>query len=98
MLMVVAGAGQAAARNDVKSGCYLIKEGAIVNCQDADNLCTALHVACSYGNVAVAEVLIRAGADMDMRNKDGKRPTDLAAANGFRELVMVLNLLCHEVC
>ena len=123
---------QAAARNDAKTATFLIQQGAIVNCQDADNHCTALHVgktyqhycpskpsvvpmtlicvifcvcvcaclmtpACSYGNLGAAEALIRQGADITLRNKDGLKATDLALQNGYRELVFLLNLVESEL-
>lgn len=38
---------------------------------------TPLHVACLFGRVEVAELLLDADADLDVLNDDGKRPEDL---------------------
>ena len=67
----------------------LIKRGARVNCRDAANN-TPLHYAvCKYGNnlteeskkmdiLAAVELLCAGGADITLKNKDGKTPLDLA--------------------
>ena len=38
---------------------------------------TPLHVACLFGRADAAELLLEAGADLDVTNNDGKRPEDL---------------------
>jgi Ankyrin repeats (3 copies) len=44
---------------------------------------TALHLAASGGEVAVAELLLKHGARVDVRDRDGKTPLDVA--RGARE-------------
>ena len=38
---------------------------------------TPLHVACLFGRAEAAEMLLKADADLDVLNNDGKRPEDL---------------------
>lgn len=52
--------------------------------------------ACTYGNLAVAETLVRGGADASLTNKEGKKALDLAMQNGYRELVFLLNIIESE--
>jgi len=42
------------------------------------------------GNASVAGQLIRAGADINAREKDGKTPLILAVVNGYQSLVELL--------
>lgn len=63
--------------------------GVNVNAQDADGD-TALHDAARFGHAAVVECLLKAGADKSIKNKDGKLPTDLAAANDKPAVVALL--------
>ena len=39
---------------------------------------TALHIACEEGNPEVVKLLLNAGADRSMQNKEEKTPVDLA--------------------
>lgn len=52
--------------------------------------CSALHIACEYGYVALAELLIRSGADVNARNAPGHRPLHNAASRGHTALVKLL--------
>lgn len=51
---------------------------------------TPLHDAARFGHVSVVKRLIQAGADTNIKNKDGKLPVDLAAANGKDAVVQIL--------
>ena len=42
------------------------------------------------GNAPVASELIRAGADINAKDKDGKTPLMLAVVNGYQSLVELL--------
>ena len=52
---------------------------------------TPLHDAARFGHAAVVEQLVLAGADPGIKNKDGKLPVDLAAANGKDAVVQMLS-------
>lgn len=56
---------------------FLIEKDAFVN-HALTNGDTPLHLAVLHGRVEVAESLIRAGADVNARNAEGKTPFDLA--------------------
>jgi ankyrin repeat protein len=58
---------------------------------------TALHMACRYGHVAAAEVILQAAAQSDadamicnLTNEEAQTPLHLAAGNGHRAMVDVL--------
>lgn len=50
----------------------------------------ALHAAAEYGHVNVARMLIRRGAGVDVRDKDGRTPLDIAIQNRQSEVAEVL--------
>ena len=45
---------------------------------------TALHIACEEGNPEVVKMLLNAGANMSMQNKDEKTPVELAKPDLLR--------------
>ena len=49
-----------------------------------------LHIAATRGHVAVADLLLRAGADKNVTNGDGKTARAEALMSGHAELVRVL--------
>ena len=51
---------------------------------------TPLHCAAFYGHVAVAEMLIAAGAEVNLANNYGMTPLRWAARNGHLEVVQLL--------
>ena len=48
---------------------------------------TALHWAAHWDNLQIADLLIRAGADVNVRNELGVAPLSLACINGSAEMV-----------
>lgn len=59
-------------------------EGGKVNFNAVDaNGNTPLHHAASFGHSAIVTVLLLAGADKSIKNKEGKLPSELAPDNGF---------------
>ena len=62
----------------------------VVNCQDAQNGNTALHMAAANGHLAVVETLLEQKPQHTMTNHAGNTPLHWAAANGHDEVVKVL--------
>ena len=56
-------------------------------------LWTALHVAAEKGYFTIAERLLRAGAQKDLRTHDGKTPRDIALQHNHRALAELLTIL-----
>ncbi|KAI8098360.1 ankyrin repeat-containing domain protein [Gilbertella persicaria] len=83
---------------------YLIDRGADVNAQrwskkhstDKSQAVagatgsTALHVACANGCTKIVDLLLRNGAKINVRDKYGSRPIDVAAAKHHTEIVKLL--------
>ncbi|KAK4514082.1 p48 polypeptide of DNA primase [Mucor velutinosus] len=83
---------------------YLIDRGADVNAQrwsrkhSADKSqavagatgSTALHVACANGCTKIVDLLLRNGAKINVKDKYGSRPVDVAAAKHHVEIVKLL--------
>ncbi|KAJ3060385.1 hypothetical protein HDU98_003622, partial [Podochytrium sp. JEL0797] len=51
---------------------------------------TALHAAIENGHAEIAVLLVEAGAELDVENKDKKKPLDLAPENVKSYLVRAL--------
>ncbi|XP_044924807.1 fibronectin type 3 and ankyrin repeat domains protein 1 [Mustela putorius furo] len=70
---------------------WMIKDGCEVDAVDTGSGWTPLmRVSAVSGNQSVASVLIEAGADVNMRDKDGKTPLMVAVLNNHEELVQLL--------
>ena len=52
---------------------------------------TALHFAAFNGYLAIATRLLEGGADLTLRNKDGKTALDYARSYGYSEVVALLS-------
>ena len=52
---------------------------------------TALHLAAWYGNLASATRLLEGGADLTLRDKNGKTALDYARSRGNSEVVALLS-------
>jgi truncated hemoglobin YjbI len=68
----------------------LAQAGANVNVRDQVKQCTALHMAARRGNVLVAQSLLRHGADIEARDKNGDTPLHRAVKCGHVEMVAFL--------
>jgi len=64
----------------------LIDFGAQVNSTSGVRGLTPLHACSMRGHVTVAKALLRAGADVTIRDRYGRRPVDWAAKRGYTEL------------
>lgn len=60
---------------------YLLEEGSDVHAVDTD-ACTALHHALGGGHLSIGRLLVRYGAEQDVRDDFGLRPRDKAIENG----------------
>ncbi|XP_072545824.1 fibronectin type 3 and ankyrin repeat domains 1 protein-like [Salminus brasiliensis] len=70
---------------------YMIQDGCELDVRDTVSHWTPLmRVSAVGGNAAVASLLIRAGADVNVRDKDGKTPLMVAVLNNHEELVELL--------
>ncbi|KAK2878411.1 hypothetical protein Q8A67_019202 [Cirrhinus molitorella] len=70
---------------------YMIHDGCEVDVMDKVSLWTPLmRVSAISGNAAVASVLLRSGADVNIRDKAGKTPLMVAVLNNHVELVKLL--------
>ncbi|KAJ2772545.1 hypothetical protein IWQ56_001332 [Coemansia nantahalensis] len=73
-----------AALGNLKAVQAYIRSGVNVNSQNKMNGRSALHWACVRGNQAVAELLIRAGADTSVADNKGQTPLDVCKSDATR--------------
>jgi len=82
---VVSPVADAARAGDVDGVRDLLREGADVNAAQGDGM-SALHWAAERGDMALMEVLLYAGAELEASTRIGQyRPLHIAARNGNRE-------------
>jgi len=60
-----------------------------VNCEGEDGD-RPLHLACLYGHLECVQILLTAGASMEVRDEDGGIPLHDACAGGYKEIVSLL--------
>ncbi|KAH6664611.1 hypothetical protein B0J14DRAFT_607342 [Halenospora varia] len=84
---------EAADEGDLKRIEQLIHRGANVNASDKWRW-TALHMAAYGGYPKIAEVLIKEGAELDVRTVDGETPLQLAERNAH---VRVVGIITDEI-
>lgn len=71
---------------------YMLHDGCKVDVKDNISLWTPLmRVSAVTGNADVASLLVKAGADVNMRDKDGKTPLMVAVLNNHEKLVQLLS-------
>ena len=78
-MMSLTALGAAAEVGHFRAADFLLRQGAPIHARDSRGR-TALHNAADGGRLAVIEVLLSAGADRLLRDRDGKLPRDLAQA------------------
>jgi ankyrin repeat protein len=74
---------------DMETVRSLVQNGVDVDYQDAQNDTTALMLACNYGLTEIAAYLVNAGANVNIRNKQGYTAL-IAAAGRSEDLVKML--------
>jgi len=80
----------AAQRDDIETGKMLIAAGANVKAETEHGAITPLFMACTNGNAAMIELLVKAGADVNAPKANGTTPLMLAAASGSVPAVKAL--------
>jgi len=78
-----------AARGPEESFKALIKAGANPNAQDNKGN-TPLILACKWESEKKVRMLLRAGADFNIKNNDGESAADLCAARGFQDALEMM--------
>ena len=76
--------------NDVNLAKKLIENGANLNYSDDNYLSTPLHFAAQYNRFEILKLLVTAGADITVKNKDGQSPFDIALLFEHRKIVKFL--------
>ena len=83
--------GRCVLNNEVEMARTLIARGANVNVVDKLGMTPLLWAAnVDFGDTAMIELLLKSGARMDTRNKDGLTPLELARKHGHTTLIPVL--------
>ena len=75
---------------DVRITRSLLKNGADPNAQNKSFRQTAMHMAAYHDRTDVARLLIRAGADINIRNKHGHGPLSCAIMRNRKVMVLLL--------
>lgn len=68
----------------------LVKQGAEVNARTRDEAQTPLHVASAMGRTKAVEALVALGADLSLKDAQGRTPLETAERAGFPEIVAIL--------
>lgn len=74
----------------------LIKHGAKLDWQGGKKCDTALMLAVRHNNIAVVELLMRAGADVEKKNKDGQTALDIAYGSTINPMIVHYLLASQE--
>ncbi len=72
---------------------YLLSKGAPINEKNGLNDDSALHKACFIGSLEMTKTLIEAGADINILDKIGQKPIDLAIGQNHQAVVEYLESL-----
>jgi ankyrin repeat protein len=72
---------------------YLISKGARINEKNGLNDDSALHKACYSGSLEMTKTLVEAGADINILDKIGQKPIDLAIGQNHQAVVEYLEAL-----
>jgi len=76
--------------NAYETVAYLLSQGAEVSYQGSSEGKSALHIAAQFGYVETVKVLLKAGADVNLKDKNGETPLFLAVLEGGPEVQMLL--------
>ena len=68
---------------------WLISKGALVNMLN-NAQCTPLHTAAQNGQQVLAEILLRAGANVNAQDADGQTPRAIALDRGHPHIARLL--------
>ena len=68
----------------------------IINHQSWEGQETALWVACDRNHAEVVRVLLQAGADPSLPDRNGVKPMDTARQHGYRDCIKVLEVRALE--
>lgn len=64
-----------------------VQSGANVNTPEDR---TPLHMVAAQGDIKIVQLLLKANADVEARDKFGKTPLDVAREQGYEEIVQLL--------
>ena len=78
-------------QNDLEGVKTLLASGAKIDEKDATYGSTPLLMACNYGYVEMAELLVNRGADINIKAKNGATPLILAAASSEKLAKLLLS-------
>jgi ankyrin repeat protein len=67
---------------------FLLEKGASVDIQCPEG--TALHVAVMQNNLEAVRGILKAGADLEVHNPNGKTPLDVAKEKHFQDIIALL--------
>ena len=65
----------------------MVENGTDINAKDSDWGYTALIYAAEYVNLEIVQFLIESGADVNIKNNDGKTALDLAETEEIKEVL-----------
>lgn len=69
----------------------LIERGASIDIRDVQNGATAIHFACSSGDINIAAKLLQYGALLNLRDKNGFTPLEVAKKSRIPELFSLIS-------
>ena len=72
----------------------LLKRGAVIDAPDCDSE-TVLHTAVRWGDTQAVQFLLEHGADVNVRNKHGQTPVQIAFYFGPQEIAELMSKYCN---
>jgi len=81
---------EAALQGQVKTFKFLLDHGVDVNYQDEQYGATALHTSSQGGKEDIVKILLKRGADVNLKSKEGNAPLMAAAFNHHESVVKIL--------
>ena len=74
------------AKGDLDCAAILLQHGAVPHRRDLVTRDSPLHMAAKYGNTKMLRLLLGYGANLEVRNKNGEMPIDVATGDCIRLL------------